>query len=147
MNPIRKTRTAVIIFSLACIASHTAGSPLHAQDDGYFFIQRPKLGLGAYCRLQDEERQTPGNETRFTDQKFRESLTLETNGWVYHPNLMEYRLFLEPTWQQETFRRSPPATDANQTTDEDTSLLAYDVEATLLKRKPVSLNLFADRKT
>lgn len=147
MNPIRKTQTAVIMLILVGMALPVAISPLHAQDDGYFFIQRPKLGLGAYCRLKDEKRQTPDKETRFKDQKFRESLTLETNGWVYHPNLMEYRLFLEPTWQQETFRRSPPATGANQTTDEDKSLLAYDVEATLLKRKPVSLNLFADRKT
>jgi len=147
MNPIRNIQTAFILIILVGMALPVAVSPLHAQDDGYFFIQRPKLGLGAYCRLRDEKRETFGDKNQYKDRKFRESLTLETNGWVYHPNLMEYRLFLEPTWQQETFRRTPTATNADPNNDEDTSLLAYDVEATLLKRKPVSLNLFADRNT
>jgi len=115
----------------------------NAQDDGFFFIQRPKLGLGAYYKLEEEKRETPNTETEATNQKFRESMTVETNGWVYHPGLMEFLLSFEPEWQQETFDQSQSETDQKR----DTSVLAYDVGATLLKQKPLSLNIFANRNT
>ena len=119
----------------------------NAQDDRFFFIQRPKLGLGGYYKLVDEERETPNNKTKNTNEKFRESMTVEANGWIYHPNLMEFLLSFEPEWQQETFHQSQSATDPDQSYDRDTSLLAYDVGATLLQHKPLSLNIFANRKT
>ncbi len=142
----RNTRTVLIIFILSWFVFQTTTSQLFAQDDGVFFIQRPKLGLGGYYRLVDEERQTPNLKTVNTNQKFRESMTLETKGWIYHPNLMDFHLAVEPELQQETFRQSQTATPT-QSYDRDTSLLAYDVGATLLKHKPVSLNIFANRKT
>jgi hypothetical protein len=144
---MRNTRTAVVIFILSCIAYQTTVSQLYAQDDGFFFIQPPKLGLRAYYKLEDEKRQTLNNETKATNQDLRGSVTFETNGWIYHPNLMEYHLSLEPEWQRETFNRSPSATGSTQSSGRDTSILAYDVGATLLKHKPLSLNLFANRKT
>ena len=144
---MRNTRTAIIIFILSCIAFQTTASQLNAQGDGFFFIQRPKLGLGAYYKLEDEKRETPNNKTKATNKKFRGSMTVETNGWVYHPNLMEFLLSFEPEWQQETFRQSESAIDPNQSHRKDTSVLAYDVGATLLKHKPLSLNIFANRNT
>ncbi|MGA8180869.1 MAG: hypothetical protein WB792_12480 [Desulfobacterales bacterium] len=141
------TRTIVIILVLTCIAFQQTVSQLYAQDDGFFFIQRPKLGLGAYYKLVDEERQTPNLKTKATNQKFRESMTVETNGWIYHPNLMDFHLALEPELQQERFRQNQVATTPTQSYGKDISFLAYDVGATLLKRKPLSLNFFANRKT
>lgn len=144
---MRNTRIAVITFILSCIAFQTTVSQLCAQDDGIFFIERPKLGLGAYYKHVDEQRQTANIETKTTSQKFRESVTVEANGWIYHPDLMEFLLSFEPEWQQETFRQSQSATDPDQSYDRNTSLLAYDVGATLLKHKPLTLNIFANRKT
>jgi hypothetical protein len=144
---LRNTRTAVIILILSCIAYQTTVSRLYAQDDGFFFIQPPKLGSRAYYRLEDEKRQTPNNETDTTTQYLRGSVTLETNGWIYHPNLMEYHLSFEPEWQREIFDRSPTATGSTQSSGRDTSILNYDVGATLLKHKPLSLNVFANKKT
>jgi len=144
---MRNTRIAVIIFILTCIAFQQTVSQLYAEDDGIFFIQRPKLGLGAYYKLVDEERQTPNLKTKATNQKFRESITVETNGWIYDPNLMDFHLALEPELQQERFRQNQVATTPTQSYGKDISLLAYDVGATLLKRKPLSLNFFANRKT
>jgi hypothetical protein len=141
------TRTAVIIFILSWFVFQPSVSQLCAQDVGSFFIERPKLGLGGYYKLVDEERQTPNLKTRATNQKFRESMTLETNGWIYHPNLMDFHLALEPELQQESFRQNQVATTPTHSYDRDTSILAYDVGATLLKRKPLSLNFFANRKT
>ena len=119
----------------------------NAQKDRFFFIQRPKLGLRGYYKLVDEERQNIYNETKTTNEKFRESMTVATNGWVYHPNLMEFHLSLEPEWQQETFRQNETAINPTYSYDKDTSILAFDVGTTLLKHKPLSLNIFADRKT
>jgi hypothetical protein len=144
---MRNTRTAVIIIILSWVVFQTTVSQLYAQEDGVFFIQRPKLGLGGYYKLVDEERQTPNLKTKATNQKFRESMTIETNGWMYHPNLMEFHLAFEPEWEQEHFRQNQSATNPTQSNDKDTSLLAYDLGATLLKHKPVSLNIFANRKT
>jgi hypothetical protein len=141
------SRTAVIILILSCIAFQALVSNLYAQDDGVFSIQPPKLGLGGYYKLVDEKRETPGTTTRETNQQFRESMTLDTNGWVYHPDLMDFHLALEPEWQQENFRQNQTATNPTHSYDKDISILAYDMGATLLKHKPVSLNIFAGRKT
>jgi hypothetical protein len=144
---VRNTRTAVFIFILSCIAFQITVSQPYAQDDGRFFIERPKLGLHGYYRLEDEKRHAPQYDTTTKSQDFRESMTVATKGWIYHPNLMEYHIAFEPQWQQEMFRLSPSIKDSAESYERDTSLLAYDVGTTLLKQKPVSLNIFANRKT
>ena len=144
---MRNTRRAAIIFILSCIAYPTTVSQLYAQDGRAFFIQRPKLGLEGYCRLSEEERQTPNYEIRTTDQKFLESMTIETNGWIYHPNLMEFYLSLEPEGQQETFHQNESALNLEQTYRKNIPLLAFDVGATFFKQKPFSMDIFANRTT
>ena len=142
------TRTAAIISILLWFILHLSAPQLYAQDDrAFFFIERPKLELSGYYKLTDEERQTPNLKTKITNQKFRVSMSLETNGWIYHPNLMDYRLAVEPEFQRETFRQNQTATTLTRSYYGDTSLLAFDAGATLLKQKPVSLNIFANRKT
>jgi hypothetical protein len=74
-------------------------------------------------------------------------MTIDTNGWLYHPDLMEFHLAFEPEWQQETYRQNQAATPPTHSKDRNTSLLAYDLDATVLRRKPVSMNFFANRKT
>jgi len=142
------TRTAVIISILLWFILYLSAPQLYAQDDrAFFFIERPKLGLSGYSKLTDEERQTPNLKTKITNQKFRVSMSLETNGWIYHPNLMDYHLAFEPEFQHETFRQNQTATTLTRSYYGDTSLLAFDAGATLLKQKPVSLYIFANRKT
>jgi hypothetical protein len=147
MIRLRNTRTAVFIFLLSCIAFQTTVSQPYAQDDGLFFMERPKLGLNGYYKFEDEKRHNPQYDTTTRSQDFRESMTVATNGWIYHPNLMEYHLSFEPQGEQEKFHLSPTTTDSNKSYERNTSLLAYDVGTTLLKNKPLSLNFFADRKT
>jgi hypothetical protein len=142
-----KSRTAAIIFILSWVALQPTVSRLYAQDDPVFFIQKPKLGLGGYYKIVDENRETPHLQTKTTNQKFRESMTIETDGWMYHPDLMEFHLAFEPEWQQETFRQNQVALNPTHSSDRDASILAYDLGATLLKHKPLSLNIFANRKT
>jgi hypothetical protein len=140
-------RTAVLFFLLSWLVFLPAVSHLYAQDDGIFVIEPPKLGLGAYCDLMEEKRDTPNSSTYDTNRKFRESVTLQSKGWIYHPDLTEFHFSLEPEWQQEAFRRNQTTENPTHSYDKNTSIWAYDVGATLLKRKPFSLNFFANRKT
>jgi hypothetical protein len=141
------SRRAVVVFLLSWIACQAMVSRIYAQEDRFVYMQRPKLGLGGYYKLAGEERKTPSLKTITTEQKFRESITLETTGWLYHPDLMDFHLAFEPEWQQETYRQNQVATQPTHAYDRNTSLLKYDLDATLLRRKPVSMNFFANRKT
>jgi hypothetical protein len=143
----RHTRKVLILFMLSEIAFQPTVSKIFAQEVERFFIQPLKLGLGGYYRLVDEERKTPDLKTTATNQKFRESVTLETDGWIYHPELLDFHFAFEPEWQQETFRQNQAATNSTESYDGHTTLLDYDLGAALLKRKPVSLNIFANRET
>jgi hypothetical protein len=142
-----RSRTIVIAIILSWFAFQSSATRLYAWDGGGFYIQRPKLGLRGYYKYVDEERQTPNLSTKTTNRKFREAMTVATNGWVIHPDLMAYHLAFEPEWQQESFRRNQTANPPTQSYDRNTTLLDYDMGATLLKRKPLSLNFFANRKT
>ncbi|MGA9535656.1 MAG: hypothetical protein WBR24_07075 [Desulfobacterales bacterium] len=145
MIRMRNTRAVVVIFILSCVVCQTMVVHLYAQDGDFFFIQRPKLGLEGYCRLREEERKTPNYKLKTTDQKFVESMTIETNGWIYHPNLMEFYLALEPEAQQETFQQTESVLNQTQTYRKNIPVLAFDVGATFFKQKPLSLDIFANR--
>ncbi len=130
----------MILFMLSCAALMTAATSAHAQENGFFFMERPKLGLGTSYEFEDETLKTPEAETKTTTHDFLETATIRTGGWLYHPNLMEYRFTFMPEWRQEIFEQS-------HTERRDTSVMAYDARATLLKRKPFSMDFFAYRNT
>lgn len=143
----RNKLTILIVFIYSCIAVLTTVSTLYAREGGFFFIERPKLSLGTFYKLEEEKRKTPEMKKETTTHDMLESMGLGTNGWIYHPNLMEYRLFLEPEWRQEKFEQWQSSTDSTQTSRRKTSVLAYDAGTTLLKHKPCSLDVFASRNT
>lgn len=143
----RNKLTILIVFIYSCIAVLTTVSTLYAREGEFFFIERPKLSLGTFYKLEEEKRKTPEMKKETTTHDMLESMGLGTNGWIYHPNLMEYRLFLEPEWRQEKFEQWQSSTDSTQTSRRKTSVLAYDAGTTLLKHKPCSLDVFASRNT
>jgi len=113
--------------------------------DGFLFVERPKLGLDASYELEDEKRTVAGDATETTTRDVLEKVTISTEGWVYHENLLAYRLSLKPEWRQEQFDQKAPALSSGQTRKRDTSLFAYDAGVTLLKHKPLTLDVFANR--
>lgn len=135
-----------VIIVLACLVFQASTTVLYAQDGGLFTLQRPKLGLRAQYRLTDEKRQTPYDTNDTTHRDLRESVLLETRGWIYHPDLLDFHLAFEPEWRQERFQQSQTTMTEDLESNKNTSILNYDVGATLLQRKPVSLYLFANRK-
>lgn len=141
----RKPLTIILFFILSVSVVLTTGSTLYAREEGFFFIERPKLSLGTSYKIEDEERKNPEIKKETTTHDIQETVGLGTKGWVYHPNLMEYRLFLEPEWRQEKFEYRQSDEDSELTSRRKTSVLAYDAGTTLLRQKPCSLDVYANR--
>lgn len=133
------------VLTFSGIAFMLSGSVSCAVADGLFYIERPKLALDASYKFEKVKRTVAHNAAENTIQDVFEKVTLETGGWVYHENLLEYRISLQPEWRQEQFEQKQPTADPGRTRDRDTSMLAYDTGVTLLKQKPLSFYVFANR--
>jgi hypothetical protein len=117
----------------------------YAFADERFFIERPKLGLGTSYEFEEEKRENPGSDTKTNTHDWIESATIASKGWMYHPNLMEYRFAFQPEWEQEDFKEWTSTPDSTQTSSRDSSVLVYDTGVTFFKQKPCSLDVFANR--
>jgi hypothetical protein len=72
---------------------------------------------------------------------FFEGLDIKTSGWVYHPALLEYKLRLLPEWEQMSEKIQPDLKVKTRN-----FLQGYFFDATILKSKPYTLRLFANRR-
>ncbi|NOY67902.1 MAG: hypothetical protein GXP53_00180 [Deltaproteobacteria bacterium] len=135
---ILKNIGVVLAFSAALMVISVS----YAHAGRSFFIERPKLGLNTYYEFEEEKRQTPDTDTETVYHDMRESATIATKGWIYHPNLLAYHFFFMPGWRQEKFKDRQKISGTSQASSQDTTLLAYDVGATLLRNKPVTLDIF-----
>jgi hypothetical protein len=109
----------------------------------YFALERPRLGFRFRYEFESEKRTSPTQDRDDIMHVFRESLSISTTGWVYHPYLLHFRLSFAPELKQ----RLQEQTRDNET-DSDTTydiFTAYDVEATFLEKKPYTLDLFGHR--
>jgi hypothetical protein len=115
-----------------------------ARADWRLFLPR-SVGSGAYLDLfASAER----DETRYGDRRFewkdsflKEKLTLFTNGYVYHPRFLQYRLSLTGALRQEDYRTSAVA-GAGWRRDDG---FEYDTRIYLLPEHPFQAQLFALR--
>jgi len=118
-----------------------------ARAEGFFFIERPKLGLSTSYEFEEEKRTLPETETKTISHDMIEKATIDTKGWLYHENLMEYRFSFQPEWRQEKFEYPDTQSDESPTNRRNSYILGYDTGAKLLKKKALSLDVFANRKT
>lgn len=107
----------------------------------YFQMEKPRLGVKFSYETEEEERTGRNIDTRDTTREFREGLTIETKGSVYHPALLKYTLRLEPEWRQVHQERDPGIDSKD-----NVFLPAYFADVTFLERKPYTLHLFGSRE-
>ena len=97
-------------------------------------------GFGGELFVRGEsngETQTSGGvTTKETDTLFEEGLEFKTSGYIYHPNMIDWRAGFRLGISQEEYTTH----DTTQRTRG--SLNGYDLGAHLLKEKPISLRLF-----
>jgi hypothetical protein len=104
------------------------------------YFERPQVGMALAYELEEEERKNALNDSKNISHEFKERLTLQTRGWIYHPALCKLTLRFEPEWTQAT------DTQDEQTEQKyDDYSPAYFIDATFLESKPYNLYLFGQR--
>jgi len=115
------------------------GEKIYAAE--YFLIERPRLGLRFSYEFEEDERR--GNINREdSSSTFSEGFDVETNGWVYDPAFVVYKLRLSPEWEQRLQQN-----EGLEKRTTKTNLQGYHTELIFLQYKPYTLNIFANRKT
>ncbi|AGF77145.1 hypothetical protein UWK_00564 [Desulfocapsa sulfexigens DSM 10523] len=106
-----------------------------------YFIKRPGMGAGLTYEYKDESRTTSGTTVKDSYHRFKERVRLQTDGWLYHPALMQYSLMIEPEWIQ-----SKEVNTSGETGRVNSFSPDYAMTATFLQQKPYTFNFFASRR-
>ncbi len=97
-------------------------------------------------RWQEREQnsKTGRSKTRSEETIFEESLTLETDGYVYHPNLLEFGLAGVFGLLQEEFEDVVDGRE--RSSSHDGELYEFDVDALIFKKRAFPMTVFAHRR-
>ena len=92
----------------------------------------------------DQEPKSGSGDTRTEETIFEENLRLETDGYLYHPNLLEFSLgglfgLIQQDFEEITATRE-------RTSRDDGSVLEFDLDAQILKKKSYPLTVSAHRR-
>lgn len=132
VKSLRHVLLPLLIFWL--VFSGTAGArPL-------LFFDRPQLGMKLRYKLEEEKRSSALGESKDTSREFKERLTVQTRGWIYHPALCKLTLRFEPEWTQGT-----ESFDSEADQKYSSYLPAYFMDATFLETKPYTLYLYGQQ--
>jgi hypothetical protein len=134
----RGHKYAAILFVMMVISSLTE-SYVYARR--YFLMEFPELNYRFSYEFEKEKRSGPNLERKDETMTFFEGLDIKTGGWVYHPALLEYKLRLLPEWEQMSEKIQPDLKVKTRN-----FLQGYFFDATILKSKPYTLRLFANRR-
>ncbi len=72
---------------------------------------------------------------------FREQMGVKTSGWLYHPAMLDFRIGLQPEWNQVIERHGD-----EKSKSASLYLTGYDFDAVFLRRRPVTFSFFAQRR-
>lgn len=93
-------------------------------------------------RTDSDDSQDPGNEGRDTkEMEWEESISLQTEGFIYHPNLLELSLGGVFGMRQFRFEQNDDETKSNG------SFTEYDIEGTFFKSKAYPLSFLYLKRT
>ncbi len=134
MQKILPYTLLVIISSIICVPKPVDAGQL-------FYLRRPKLALDFIYETTKETRKGNNIDSEDVTNNLKESFTVETEGWVYHPALLDFQFGLEPVWSQAKEDHSTgPISTSN---DIDTYTLGYFFNASIFQFKPYTLQVFA----
>ncbi len=136
--------TALAALSLVWPAGMSARPPaVPPRDVGAVVLTEVKGSLELALTVEDDSESFRGDgENSTQDIFFEESLRLQTRGYLYHPNFLEFGLGGRFGLVQESFRSS--SQDSGSGFDNN-SVEDYDVNLLFLKEKDYPLTLFARR--
>ena len=100
-------------------------------------IQKPRGSIFVRGQLEKDNRKSGDVTSRETFWMFQEGVETRINGYVYHPNLMDWQADLRFGLHQEQTEID------GQKLPADTTLLGFDLRGLFLKKKPLSMRIFA----
>jgi hypothetical protein len=133
------TKKCVLLLLSAAIASALLATQVSAFQ--YYHLSRPKLGFELSYEFERDKNSGPFVERDTDTTTYSERLDIETDGWFYHPALVEFDLTLSPEWKQ--------ITEESEDTDKQESrtfLQGYTAEFVFLKYKPYTITLFGNKR-
>jgi len=147
-DPATRAGSAALLAALllGALPGCRIGSEAKRQEPGTvgFEVTGGRLDVrGLFARGRDENK--PAGPNYWTqDFMARESVGVDTGGYVYHPNLAEYSADVTVGLVQQRYRSNFPEPNF-EPEDTDGNLLMFDVELGLLKIKPYPGRLYARR--
>ena len=130
--------TGRCVFALICSAVVLIFCADQAAAYQYYQISRPKLGFELGYEF-DKDKRTGFRDRDDTTSTYSERVDISTDGWFYHPALLEYELTLSPEWEQ-IIEDNDGEKDKTRT-----FLQGYDAEFIFLQYKPYTITLFGNR--
>jgi hypothetical protein len=94
-----------------------------------------------YYQEHDVQKNSESASSSFLENRFQEILTLQTTGYIVHPNLVDLKLEGSYGLEQDLIRQD----GANQ--DQTGNLYGWDLSATLLRKEEAPITLFTRRTT
>jgi hypothetical protein len=107
----------------------------------YYFITRPAAGGELSYEYTVESRTSSGVKTEDAYHRYRERLRLKSEGWVYHPALLEFSLMFEPEFTQAQDESEGGGSGSSGSFSPD-----YALNLSLLKEKNYPVRLGASRR-
>ena len=104
---------------------------------------RKEIELTARLREQEQKSKVSANQSSFEEQIFEESIKLEAEGSVYHPNFMEFSLGALFGLMQYDYEESYD--HRTRTSNDDGDRIEFDFEGDFLKKKPYPGTVYAQR--
>jgi len=129
---------AVLVLMCVTIFIFTTSKNTFARTN--FHMERPRLGLEFLYNFNNEEQTGPDINFQSERHEFRERLSIESTGWIYHPALCEYVFDFRPEWGQRMEEINTEKGSKNA------FLQGYYLKTTFLPYKPYSLALFGRRQ-
>ena len=131
---------AMLILLCGCRSARRRGTPIKN-----FAVTDVRAQMQFELQVREEKRDAPGtaDDEEISETILEESLKLDVDGYVYHPNFLEFAAGMVLGLRHYDFGQ----TIAGRASDDrkDGSILEYDLTGTLFRKKAYPLTFFARR--
>lgn len=143
---------AAASLAVAALPLHAQTAPVAADEDTLYFGQRKEAGepkfwlapvhgdltlLGTYTRSHVSS--SDGSDSTVKETHFEEALTLYTNGYIVHPNLVDLYLSVTGGLDQDRLDEDGQSSSANGI------VYGWDVSATFLRNEAAPVTVYSRR--
>jgi hypothetical protein len=125
--------------------SLTSGGPIvigeQHERPNPFFLAPPTGSVDLFSRYETDTSDQGSTHTKTEETLLQESLTVESQGYVYHPNIFSFNIGVTGGLEQDFFNNDNPNTDSRS----NDFLYGWDIRGTVLRNEVAPLTLYTRR--